>query len=131
MKLIDCLLEPKKIKSKEDAIAVQTSSSENGNYNKVTKYPLITSRKDDAPNFSMRLFEIGPNGFTGMHKHSYEHEVYILSGEGFVFIDNEKLSIKKDDYFIIRPYETHKLLADNNGLSFLCIVPNKYKNQPD
>ena len=100
-------------------------------YNKVTYYPLITSRQDDAPNFSMRLFEIGSDGYTGKHKHSYEHEVYIISGSGILLRDGEKTEIEKDDCIFIPPYEVHQLLAGKNGISFICVVPNKLKNQPE
>ncbi len=105
----------------------------NADYDKVEYYPLITSRIDDAPNFSMRLFKIGPGGYTSQHRHSFEHEVYILKGNGFVFLDNEKIRIEKDDSFIIQPFETHKLVADEDkeGLEFICVVPNKLKNQPE
>jgi len=100
-------------------------------YSNVEYYPLITARTDDAANFSMRLFKIHPDGFTGRHKHSYEHEVYTLKGSGYLLIDGEKLRIEKDDCFIIYPYEFHKLIADKEGLEFICVVPNRFKNQPE
>jgi quercetin dioxygenase-like cupin family protein len=100
------------------------------NYSKVEYYPLITSRKDDAPNFSMRLFKIGPGGYTNKHKHSYEHEVYILKGKGHVILDNEKLELESDSFFIIHPYELHQFYTEE-GLEFICVVPNKLKNYPD
>jgi len=97
----------------------------------VKYYPLLTSREDDAPNFSLRIFSIGPDGHTINHKHSYEHEIYILEGDGFVYIDDAKINIKKDDCFIIYPYERHQLIAGKNGINIICIVPNRLKNQPD
>jgi quercetin dioxygenase-like cupin family protein len=101
------------------------------NYDKVEYYPLITSRNDDAPNFSMRFFRINPGGYTNKHKHSFEHEVYVIKGRGIITIDGEKLEIEKDNCFIIHPYETHQLFAEEDVLEFLCIVPNKLKNQPE
>ena len=35
-----------------------------------------------APNFFLRLFEVEPGGHTPFHSHPFEHEVYVLSGEG-------------------------------------------------
>lgn len=99
-------------------------------FKNVKYYPLITSREDDAPNFSMRLFKIGPNGYTSSHKHSYEHEIYILEGDGFVYMGDDKIRIEKDNCFIIQPYEKHQLLAGKNGMNVICLVPNMLKNQP-
>jgi quercetin dioxygenase-like cupin family protein len=37
-----------------------------------------------APNFAMRQYEVAPQGFTPLHSHGYEHEVFILEGSGIV-----------------------------------------------
>jgi len=37
-----------------------------------------------ADNFSMRLFEIRPDGHTPLHEHPWEYEVFVLEGEGVV-----------------------------------------------
>ncbi len=120
----------KRIKKREDLIQKDLGGGK-ADYSNVEYYPLITSRSDDAVNFSMRLFKIGPNGYTGRDKHSYEHEVYILKGKGWLSLDDEKIRLGKDNSFIIYPYESHQLLADKEGLEFICIVPNKLKNQPE
>lgn len=100
-------------------------------YEGVKYYPVFTSRRDGATNFSMRLFEIAPGKSTAKHKHSYEHEVYILSGDGFLLLDDKKIKIGKDDCFLIEPYEFHQLIGGENKISFICIVPNREKIQPD
>ena len=51
---------------------------------------LITKEKDGAPRFSIRRFEMKPGGQIGMHSHPQEHEIYILSGKGEVFSNNER-----------------------------------------
>jgi quercetin dioxygenase-like cupin family protein len=126
----DCIISSSKIKKRKD-LAPSPMCSKSESYKDVEYFPLITSRLDDAQNFSMRLFKIRPNGFTSKHSHSYEHEVYILNGEGFIYDGNEKIRIEKDDCFIIHPFEVHQLLADQRGLDFICVVPNKLKNQPE
>jgi quercetin dioxygenase-like cupin family protein len=40
-----------------------------------------------ANNFVMRLFEIEPEGNTPLHTHPWEHEVFILEGEGAVLTE--------------------------------------------
>ena len=44
----------------------------------------LISKKDGAQNFAMRLFEIKPGGNSPLHQHEWEHEVFILEGEGTV-----------------------------------------------
>jgi hypothetical protein len=45
----------------------------------------LVSESDGAPNFAMRRFEVAPGGYTPRHSHPYEHEVYVLEGEGVVY----------------------------------------------
>ena len=44
---------------------------------------LMTS-KDGAPNFAMRVIELAPGIVFQPHNHPYEHEIYVLQGEGYV-----------------------------------------------
>jgi len=41
---------------------------------KDVKVRWLISDKDNAPNFAMRLFEVGPGGYSPLHTHSWEHE---------------------------------------------------------
>ena len=42
----------------------------------------LVGEKDGAPTFAMRQFEVEPGGYTPRHHHPYEHEVFVLEGEG-------------------------------------------------
>ena len=44
----------------------------------------LIGEADSAPNFAMRQFEVAPGGHTPRHSHPYEHEVFVLEGEGMV-----------------------------------------------
>ena len=44
----------------------------------------LVGEKERAPNFAMRQFEVAVNGHTPRHSHPYEHEVFVLEGEGVV-----------------------------------------------
>ncbi|MDD5016131.1 MAG: cupin domain-containing protein, partial [Atribacterota bacterium] len=61
---------------------------------KDVKVRWLISDKDNAPNFAMRLFEIGPNGYSPLHTHNWEHEVFILEGEGVATDGEKKTRIK-------------------------------------
>ncbi len=90
---------------------------------KVTIRWLIT-KEVGAENFAMRLFEMEPNGYSPLHTHSWEHEVFILEGEGQVFDGEKTKKIKAGDVVFVSPNERHQFR--NNGektLKFLCLVP--------
>jgi len=93
---------------------------------KDVKLRWLISEKDSAKNFAMRLFEIKPSGYTPLHQHDWEHEVFILEGEGNIYNKNEKKPFNQGDVLFIKPMEWHQFI--NNGkklLKFLCLIPIK------
>jgi len=87
-------------------------------------YPVITAA-DGAPNFAMRLFEIGPAGHTPFHSHDWEHEVYIIEGNGFIIEEDKRTPMGKSDFIYVATGEKHSFSAGNEGLKMICVVPNK------
>ena len=51
----------------------------------VSKRVLI-GKNEGAPTFYMRHFHISPHGFSPLHSHPWEHEVYIISGKGSIAV---------------------------------------------
>lgn len=91
---------------------------------KVTKQVLL-GPDDGAPNFTMRRFIVEPGGFTFYHTHDFEHEVYILAGEGIARAKDIELKIKKDMAILVIPNEVHQFINNGNeDFVFLCIIPN-------
>ena len=81
--------------------------------------------EDEAPSFSMRQFEIAPQGYTPQHCHAHEHEVFVLEGDGVVFEGNQQHKFKAGDVIFVEPNEVHQFR--NTGASpmrFLCLIPN-------
>ncbi len=81
-----------------------------------------------APNFAMRLFEMGSGGHSPLHTHPWEHEVFVLNGEGVVVGKEGERRIVSDDVVFIAPNELHQI--KNKGkttLMFLCLVPIRDK----
>jgi len=76
-------------------------------------FPAITA-KDGAPGFAMRLFEIDPGGNTPEHSHSWEHEVFIIGGNGFVLEGNRKIPVEKEDFILVPQDELHQFIAGDN-----------------
>ncbi len=80
---------------------------------------------DGAPNFTMRQFEVAPGGHTPLHTHPYEHEVYILAGEGFVIRDGQAQPLRPGMIVFVPPGAIHQFRAsDTSSLTFLCLIPN-------
>jgi len=77
-----------------------------------------------APTFVMRKFRIKPGGYTPLHAHDYEHEVYVLEGLGEVGDKQQSIPIKQGSVVFIPPNEVHQFRNVGEGdLVFLCLVP--------
>ncbi len=84
----------------------------------------LVSKEDDAPNFYMRLFTIKPGGHTPHHSHNYEHEVFVLEGEGIVRIDGSEYVLRKGFTVTVPPDLMHQFRnSSDSDFSFLCIIP--------
>jgi len=93
---------------------------------KNVKVRWLISEKDDARNFAMRLFEVQSGGYTPYHAHDWEHEVFILEGEGEVKIEDKTYLIKKDSVVFVNPGAQHGFKnAGEHVLKFLCLIPYK------
>ena len=55
---------------------------------------LAVTARDGAPNFAMRVFEVAPGGHTPLHHHPYEHEIYVMEGQGTVWREGREVPIK-------------------------------------
>lgn len=67
----------------------------------------VITPDDGAPNFSMRVIEVKPGSSTAFHSHGWEHEVYILSGEGVVKGEQGESEIARESVVYIAPNEKH------------------------
>ena len=93
---------------------------------KDVKVRWLISDKDNAPNFAMRLFEVGPGGYSPLHTHNWEHEVFILEGEGVATDGGKETKLRSGTVVYVAPEEKHQF--KNTGfetLKFLCLVPIK------
>ena len=85
----------------------------------------LVGEKDGAPNFAMRQFEVEPGGYTPRHHHPYEHEVFVLEGEGQVFEGDTPHPLKAGDVILVVPDEVHQFRnTGDRSLKFLCLIPN-------
>ena len=85
----------------------------------------VISEKDGAENFSMRVFEFEPGGYSPYHKHPWEHEVFILEGSGSLIQGGKETPFSKGDVIFIPPGEEHQLKnPSEERMEFICLIPN-------
>ena len=85
----------------------------------------LITKEMGAPNFAMRLFEMEPGGYSPRHKHSWEHEVFVLEGEGVVLGSEGWKTFRPGDAVFIPPNKEHQFRNNSEKLvKFLCLVPN-------
>ena len=85
---------------------------------------VMIGKKDGAQNFCMRMFEMGKDGHTPRHTHDWEHEIFIHSGEGEVFIEDKWYSVSKGSAVFIPPNIEHQFKnKSETTFVFLCLIP--------
>ena len=84
----------------------------------------LITKETGAKNFAMRLFEMDAGGNSPLHTHNWEHEVFILEGEGVVVGGKEEKKFKAGDAIFIPPNEKHQLRSSGEKpVKFLCLIP--------
>lgn len=102
---------------------IEAKETEKGNCACTNVRRLIT-KEMGAENFTMRLFELERGGFSPFHSHPWEHEVFILEGEGLVVGEEKEKKFRAGTVIFISPNEKHQF--KNTGekiVRFLCLVP--------
>ena len=93
---------------------------------KDVKVRWLITKKDGAKNFAMRIFEIQPDGYTPLHQHDWEHEVFVLEGGGVTRNKTCEEPFKTGDIFFVPAMEWHQFVnTGKKTLKFLCIIPYK------
>lgn len=77
-----------------------------------------------APNFVTRVIEVQPGAATPRHTHPWEHEAFVLDGEGIVKTVEGDAPISPRMCVYIAPDEEHQFAnTGDEVLRFLCIIP--------
>jgi len=87
---------------------------------------LLIAERDGATNFAMRMFTVQPGGYTPFHFHDYEHEVFVLEGEGVLKGETEERRFRAGDVIFVKPNEKHQFRnVGEQNLRFLCLIPTR------
>jgi quercetin dioxygenase-like cupin family protein len=85
----------------------------------------LVGEADGAPNFAMRQFELEPGGHTPRHFHPYEHEIYVLEGEGAIFDGDHERPLRPGDVVLVAPDDVHQFRNTGSApFKMLCLIPN-------
>lgn len=85
----------------------------------------VISAADGAPRFAMRVFEVQPGASTPFHSHWWEHEVFILSGQGKVRGKDGERDLAPNDAVFVPGDEEHCFMnTGSEVLRFVCCIPN-------
>ena len=83
------------------------------------------SKDDGAPNFAMRVFDVQPGGNTPLHRHAWEHEVFILEGEAIVTTESGDKNAPTGTIVFVAPDELHQFRNETDEvMRFICLIPN-------
>jgi quercetin dioxygenase-like cupin family protein len=82
---------------------------------------------EGAPFFTMRVFEVEPGYATPHHSHWWEHEIFVLSGQGVVLTEQGEREIGHGSTVFVPGGEMHRLRnTGDQVLRFLCLIPQEW-----
>ncbi len=84
-----------------------------------------------APTFAMRHFTVEPGGHTPFHAHDWEHEVYILEGEGEIVGKQGSIPFREGCAVFVPAGELHQFRnTGDRPMRFLCMIPLRSTGAP-
>ncbi len=85
---------------------------------------VIDEAHDGAPNYALRVIEVAPGGHTPRHAHPYEHENFVIEGQGRVLLNGEWHEVGPGSVIFVPAGMEHTY--ENTGQTpfrFLCGIP--------
>lgn len=85
---------------------------------------IVAGVEEGAPTYVMRVFEVQPGASTPNHNHPWEHELFVVSGEGTMISGEEKHLLRQGDAVMVLPDEPHCFANSGDTLmTMICTVP--------
>ena len=84
----------------------------------------VIGKPDGAPHFAMRVFEVQPGCSSPYHNHWWEHEVFVLDGQGVAVSDAGETPVSAGTVVLVEGNEMHQFRnAGEDVLRFICLIP--------
>ena len=96
------------------------------------KVRYLIDERHGSNHFALRIYTVGKNGRTPLDQHQYEHQVYVMNGEGSLRMQrNGSVSrvVRAGDTVFIPSNAVHQFINEREEpLVFLCVKgnPNLY-----
>ena len=85
---------------------------------------VVAGPAEGAPAFVMRVFEIEPGSGTPHHAHAWEHEMFVIEGQGVFKSGNTERPLREGDVITVLSDEQHSVMNTGKGmLRVICVVP--------
>ena len=85
---------------------------------------VVAGPAEGAPTFVMRIFEIESGCGTPHHTHDWEHEMFVVKGEGVFKSGNTERPLGEGDVITVLSNEQHSVLnSGKDMLRVICVVP--------
>lgn len=88
---------------------------------------VVLGPNEGAPTFNLRVFELQPGASSPHHAHWWEHEVFVLAGEGTAYSEAGEVAVSEGMAVLVPGGVTHHFT--NTGtelLRFICLVPQEW-----
>ena len=84
----------------------------------------LISKDDGANNFAMRMFELQPGGHTPLHRHNFEHEVFVLEGRGTFVYEGREHPFSSEYVIFVPAGSEHQFKNTGDSIMrMLCLIP--------
>ncbi|MGD8966192.1 MAG: cupin domain-containing protein [Anaerolineae bacterium] len=84
----------------------------------------LIGEPEGAPNFAMRVVEFEPGAVFETHHHPYEHEIFVLEGQGVAHTRDGEEEMRPGIALYVPPSEPHGYRNTGDGpLRFICVIP--------
>jgi quercetin dioxygenase-like cupin family protein len=85
---------------------------------------VIDETRDGAPNYALRVIEVAPGGHTPDHAHPYEHENFVVEGQGRVLLGDTWRDVAAGSVIFVPAGLRHTYVnAGDTPFRFLCGIP--------
>ncbi len=87
----------------------------------------VIGEADGAPHFALRVIEVQPGGSTPCHTHNWEHEIFILEGQGVAVGQDGETPLIPGTAVLVHPNELHQFRnTGSQVLRLICLVPHRW-----
>jgi quercetin dioxygenase-like cupin family protein len=86
----------------------------------------VLGRAEGAPGFAMRVIEFQGGAVFAPHEHPYEHEIFVIEGEGVVTGADGEIPMRQGTAILVPAGEVHGYRNRGSGpLRFICVIPHQ------